>query len=211
MSARRYVMTARRKAALRKAQLVSARKRRGKKPQTRGRKIARNAALVGVSAAALGVSAYGGYKGKRVMNRRKVDRSSRGRTTFGPAVAAYVDTMNALAGQRATARRGGMRPNIPSAPQPTRIDKDVFNAASQRDFVGKYGPFRNSWTAEERRRRRRLGVDTPYTRRDRQKPISYAEAWRRAIDYRDRMQRRGVKVNSSHMAMVTEQYQRMKI
>lgn len=210
MSARRYVMTARRKAALRKAQLVSARKRRGRKPQTKARKAAKNAAIVGASAAVLGATAYGSYKGKRVMNRRKVDRSQPTRTVFGPSAAAYVDTMNVLAGQRAAARRG-IRPNIPSSPQPTRIDREVFNESSQKTFVSKYGPFRNSWTASERRRRRRLGVHTPFTSRDRQKPISYAEAWRRATAYRETMQRRGVKVNSSHMAMVSQAYQRMKI
>lgn len=215
MRAKRYVMTARRKAALRKAQIASARKRRGKKPQTKTRKALRNAALVGAGAAMLGASAYGGYKGKRIMNRRKVARSQPTGYKFGPSVVAYVDTMNALHGQRTAnlansgGRRSGLRPNIPAAPTPNKIDREVFIESSEKDFQGRYGPWRGAHTAEERRRRKRLQVDSPWTREDRKKNIVYREALRRTNAYREAMARRGVRVNSAHMSMVEKAYQRM--
>ena len=56
----RYVMTARRKAALRKAQLVSARKRRGRK-LSRRKKAVVGAAVVTAGAVAVGGVAYRSY------------------------------------------------------------------------------------------------------------------------------------------------------
>lgn len=56
----RYVMTARRKAALRKAQMASARKRKGR---GRGRKAARIAG--GVALAAVAASGWSGKTAKR--------------------------------------------------------------------------------------------------------------------------------------------------
>lgn len=221
---RRYAYTARRKAALRKAQLASAAKRRGKKISPRARKGIRNAAMIGGLAALAGTTAYGGAYGGKVAKNRKArnidnmvskDWADGGakRRAADVAFGKEVATVNNNLRGRGTPdrRRGPLRPYVPSAPYPQSVDRQLFTRSMWVERKSKKGNmYRRPHTDDEMRRRRRNSVRNSPINDLGKRNISPWEATQRTNAYERRMARKGIIINLSHKSLIYDEYKKQK-
>lgn len=212
MALRRYVMTTRRKASLRKAQIASARKRKG-----RGKRVVRNAALAGGTAAVFGGAAYGGYRNSKGYKAKKIDKmvqkrwGVKGSEISGLKLPDLNNKSNPVKSKAQIKREEALRrlgKPVEHVMVPNDIDENVFNRSAYVVRVGRNGPFRGAHTAEEIRRAKR----NVYANRtnDRDKPISYNEARRRTKAYEATMRAKGVKLSDLHLTRVMNRYSQMK-
>ena len=227
MSGRRYVMTARRKAALRKAQLVSARKRRGKKMSTGTKRKLKKAALITGGTVLAGTAAYGGMVGGKAVRTRKsrhIDKMvvndwgpggakrKAADAAFGREVANLNRNRPATRGSGTVdRRRAPMRPYIPSAPYPENIDRAAFIRAMWVEKISKKGNrWRSAHTQDEQRRRRRNANPNHPSNDLATKNISPWEAWQRTLAYQRAMSAKGIKINLSHIEIIYGEYQKQR-
>jgi hypothetical protein len=213
---RRYAYTARRKAALRKAQLISASKRRGKKRNIK------NAAFIGGVGALTGAAVYGGARGGKAVKSRKarnIDRMvdkewSPGGTKSRAADVAFgqeVATMNRHKGSGGSGtvdrRRAPLRPYVPSAVYPTGLDRQLFIRSMWIIKFNKKGqPFKRPHSDDEMRRRRRNQTRNSPLNDLTKKNISPWEALQRTNAYDRSMRAKGIRINLSHRNAVYREY-----
>ena len=214
MALRRYVMTAKRKAVLRKAQIASARKRKGK---GRGKAV-RNAAIAGGVAALAGTAAYGGYRNSKGYKARKIDKivekrwGVKGSEVSGVRLPDLNKPSNPVMSRaqirrEEAIRRMGQKPEYQMIP--SEIDEQIFERASYVLRDGRDGrKFRGPHTGYEIRRAKRNQWN--WKGNDSHKNISTHEAMRRTSDYERRMAAKGLKVSQLHRQRVMDRYSQMK-
>jgi hypothetical protein len=217
-------MTARRRAALRKAQLASARKRHSRKISPANKRIIKNTAIASGVALA-GGAAYGGSKKISKTRRvRAIDKmvaqkygpggsGSKGvEQMYGRKIASMQSKEVALRDKGSVdRRRGPMRPYIPGEPIPGNPNQEIFERSQ---WVAKKNKktglsFKSPHTWDEIRRRKRNAKTKGHWTNDEGKPINIIEAMRRTNDYSERMRRAGNTMNASHREMIYRMYRRM--
>ena len=176
--ARRYKYTAKRRAALRRAQLISARKRR----KRRAKNIAR--ASVGIGALVSTGIVVGHLRGRKVTNKTKTNV-----VTQAPAqVAATVGTP-VVPGPPSNVRRV-----VPPQANPANINLHHFARANVAHTTeARRAIKRNRWASI---------ANTQGT------PISELEAQRRTRTYLIRLEKEQVFPNQEHIRQVREAYRR---
>lgn len=213
MALRRYVMTTRRKASLRKAQLASARKRKG-----RGKKVVRNAALAGGTAAIFGGAAYGGYRNSKGYKAKKIDKivekrwGVKGTEVNGLRLPDLNKPGNPVFSEAQIKQQEALRrlsKPVEHIMVPNDIDEKVFNESAYVWRQGREGRFKGPHTGEEIRRAKRNRyankTNDKYT-----KTINYREARRRTKTYEATMRAKGIKLSDLHLTRVMDRYSQMK-
>jgi hypothetical protein len=218
MAVRRYAFTTRRRSALRKAQLVSARKRRGRRISSKTKRIVRNSAIVGAAVAFTGVSAYSGKKAGRKRQQKRIDKivESRWGVNGSEINGVRVQTLSKIStpSNEVTGHDGRKKPPPPYVPGemlPGTIDLKDVNKNRTRRYVrqsdGK--PYRDAHTMEQirRRKRNRWAYGTGYSG---DKTIPENEVYYRINAYERYMNSKGIKINYAHRAAVLRMYREQK-
>lgn len=217
MAVRRYALTTRRRAALRKAQLASARKRRGRKVSPRAKRIVRNSAIVGAAVAFTGVSAYSGKKAGRKRQLKKIDKivESRWGVKGSEINGIRAQTLSKVSSPAEIVSHDGRKkpppPYVPGEMLPGTIDlKDVDRNRTRRYVRKSDGqPYRDAHTMEQirRRKRNRWAYGAGY---DGDKTIPENEVYYRINAYEQYMNSKGFKINYAHRAAVLKMYREQK-
>lgn len=225
MKLRRYAFTTRRKAALRKAQLVSAQRRRGRKLSPKTRKAIRNTSIVAGTAAVFGGTAYASKKVGRYRQIKKIDKlvNSRWGVKGSEINGLKVPDLNRNSNPVATyineeieiKRRRLLKvlaPTIPQSPIPNDIDEEIFEKSSYKLRRNKKTGlwFKGPHTSDEIKRRKRNRYSNYSGADNWNRPISYSEAFRRMRTYQDNMRGRGIRINEAHMNNVLNRYRQMR-